>query len=44
MTGIVVVGLLHRAKRRAFRYLDWISISLFLVYLLNSYVLYVFGH
>jgi cation:H+ antiporter len=44
MTGIVVVGLLYRAKRRAFRYLDWISISLFLVYLLNSYVLYVFGH
>ncbi len=44
MTGIVVVGILYRAKRRAFRYIDWIGISLFLVYLLNSYVLYVFGH
>jgi cation:H+ antiporter len=44
MTGIVVVGLLYRAKRRVFRYVDWISISLFLVYLLNSYVLFVFGH
>ncbi len=43
MTGIVVVGLLYRAKTRVFRYVDWISISLFLVYLLNSYVLYVFG-
>jgi cation:H+ antiporter len=44
MTGIVVVGILYRAKTRAFRYVDWMSISLFLVYLLNSYVLYVFGH
>jgi cation:H+ antiporter len=44
MTGIVVVGLLYRSKTRVFRYVDWISISLFLVYLLNSYVLYVFGH
>ncbi len=44
MTGIVVVGILYRAKRRVFRYVDWISISLFLVYMLNSYVLYVFGH
>jgi cation:H+ antiporter len=44
MTGIVVVGLLYRAKTRVFRYVDWISIALFLVYLLNSYVLYVYGH
>ncbi len=44
MTGIVVVGILYRAKKRVFRYVDWISMSLFLVYLLNSYVLYVFGH
>jgi cation:H+ antiporter len=44
MTGIVVVGILYRAKRRVFRYVDWISMSLFLVYLLNSYVLFVFGH
>jgi cation:H+ antiporter len=44
MSGIVVVGILYRAKTRAFRYVDWMSISLFLVYLLNSYVLYVFGH
>jgi cation:H+ antiporter len=43
MTGIVVVGLLYRARKRVFRYVDWISISLFLIYLLNSYVLYVFG-
>jgi cation:H+ antiporter len=44
MTGIVVVGLLYRSKTRVFRYVDWISISLFLVYLLNSYVLYVYGN
>jgi cation:H+ antiporter len=44
MTGIVVVGILYRSKRRLSRYIDWISISLFLVYLLNSYVLFVFGH
>jgi cation:H+ antiporter len=44
MTGIVVVGVFYRAKRRLSRYVDWISLSLFLVYLLNTYVLYVFGH
>jgi cation:H+ antiporter len=44
MTGIVVVGLLYRSKHRVFRILDWVSISLFLVYLLNSYVLFVFEH
>lgn len=44
MTGVVVIGLLYRSKTRAFRYVDWISISLFLLYLLNSYVLYVFAH
>jgi cation:H+ antiporter len=44
MSGIVVVALLYRARARVFRYVDWISISLFLVYLLNSYVLYVYGH
>lgn len=43
MTGIVVIGLLYRSKTRAFRYFDWISMSLFLIYLLNSYVLYVYG-
>jgi cation:H+ antiporter len=44
MTGIVVIGLLYRPTTRVLRYVDWISITLFLIYLLNSYVLYVFGH
>ena len=43
MMGIVVAGILYRAKRRVLRNVDWISILLFLVCLLNSYVLYVFG-
>jgi cation:H+ antiporter len=43
MTGIVIVGLLYRPRRRVFRAVGWISLGLFVMYLLNSYVLYVHG-
>jgi cation:H+ antiporter len=43
MTGIVIVGLLYRPKTRIFRTVGWVSLGLFTVYLLNTYVLYLHG-
>lgn len=43
MTGIVVVGLLYRPAARLFRTVGWVSLGLFIVYLLNTYVLYLHG-
>lgn len=43
MTGVVVVGLLYRPRTRVLRAVGWVSIGLFTVYLLNSYVLYLHG-
>jgi cation:H+ antiporter len=43
MTGIVVVGLLYRPAARLFRTVGWVSFGLFIVYLLNTYVLYLHG-
>jgi cation:H+ antiporter len=43
MTGIVIVGLLHRPRARLFRTVGWVSLGLFVMYLLNSYVLYIHG-
>jgi cation:H+ antiporter len=41
MAGICIIGLLYRPQVRVFRAVGWISLSLFVVYLLNSYVLYI---
>ncbi|MGE0420054.1 MAG: sodium:calcium antiporter [Acetobacteraceae bacterium] len=41
MTGLVIVGLLYRPQQRVFRAVGWISLSLFTVYLLNSYALFL---
>lgn len=43
MTGIVVVGLLYRTNSRIFKTFDWISIGLFILYLLNFTILYLHG-
>lgn len=43
MTGIVIVGLLYRPGTRLFRAVGSVSLGLFTVYLLNSYVLYLHG-
>ena len=43
MTGLVIVGLLYRSSARLFRTVGWVSIGLFIVYLLNTYVLYLHG-
>lgn len=43
MTGIAIVGLLYRPKTRVFKTVGWASLFLFSLYLLNSYVLYLYG-
>lgn len=43
MTGLAVVGLFYRPTDRVFRAVGWISLGLFSVYLLNTYVLYLHG-
>lgn len=42
MSGIAIVGLLYRPKTDLFRKVGWISLFLFLIYLLNSYVIYLY--
>ncbi|MEE9263497.1 MAG: sodium:calcium antiporter [Vicinamibacteria bacterium] len=42
MSGIAIVGLLYRPTTDLFRKVGWISLFLFLVYLLNSYVIYLY--
>lgn len=43
MTGLALVGLFYRPRTRLFRTVGWVSLGLFLVYLLNAYVLYLHG-
>jgi len=42
MSGIAIVGLLYRPTTNLFRKVGWISLFLFFVYLLNSYVIYLY--
>ena len=43
MTGIAIIGLMYRPRVRVFRAVGWVSLGLFVIYLLNSYVLYIHG-
>ena len=42
MSGIAIVGLLYRPRGRLFQTVGWTSLFLFLVYLLNTYILYLY--
>jgi len=44
MTGVAVVGLYYRPAARVLRIGGWVSLALFLSYILNSWVLYLRGH
>jgi len=44
MSGIVIVALLYRPATRFHGTIGWVSLSLFIVYLLSSYVIYLHGH
>lgn len=43
MTGLAIVGLFYRPRKRVLRTAGWVSLALFTVYLLNAYVLYLHG-
>lgn len=43
MTGLAIVGLFYRPRKRLFRIAGWVSLALFTVYLLNAYVLFLQG-
>lgn len=43
MTGVIVIGLVYRPSTRLFMGIGWISLSLFTIYLLNTYVIYLHG-
>lgn len=43
MSGVAIVGLLYRPTARIFKTVSWISLLLFSMYLLNTYVLYLYG-
>ncbi len=43
MSGIVIVGLVYRPSTRLFISIGWISLGLFTLYLLNTYVFYLHG-
>jgi cation:H+ antiporter len=42
MTGVTIVGLLYRPPSRLVRAVGWSSLLLFALYLLNTYVLYLY--
>jgi cation:H+ antiporter len=41
MTGVAIVGLLHRPKTRLFKTVGWVSLLMFSIYILNMSVLYL---
>jgi len=43
MSGVVIIGLVYRPKIPLFASVGWISLSLFTIYLLNTYVLFLHG-
>lgn len=44
MSGIAIVGLFYRAKKRVFRTVGWASLFLLTVYVLNTFLSYFFEH
>lgn len=43
MTGLAMIGLFFRPGSRVLRAVGWVSLGLLAIYLLNSYVLYLYG-
>ena len=44
MSGLAIVGLVLRPSSRIFRTVSWISLLLFVIYLLNTLFLYLYEH
>lgn len=43
MTGLAIVGLFYRPKERLFKTVGWTSLFLLMIYLLNSFFLYLYS-
>ena len=43
MTGVAIIGLFYRPRTRVFRTVGWGSLFLFSIYLLNSFVIYLYA-
>ena len=43
MTGLAMIGLFFRPDSRVLRAVGWVSIGLAAMYLLNTYILYIYG-
>ncbi len=41
MSGVAIVGLLYRPRRRVFKLIGWTSLLLFCLYLGNTFVVYL---
>ena len=44
MTGVAIAGLFYHPRTRVLKLVGWTSIFLFCAYLLNSYILFIYGH
>lgn len=44
MTGVAIAGLLYRPRTRVLKMVGWTSIFLFSVYLMNTYIVFIYGH
>jgi len=44
MSGIAIVGLFYRPKRRVLRTVGWTSLFLLSVYFFNTFAMYLYGH
>ncbi len=44
MTGVAIVGLFYRTQTRVLKMVGWVSIFLFFLFLLNSYILFLYGN
>jgi cation:H+ antiporter len=44
MSGIAIVGLFYRPRRRVFRTVGWVSLFLLSVYVVNTFAIYLYGH
>ena len=43
MSGIAIVGLFYRPKKRLFRTVGWVSLFMLLLYLFNTFAMYLYG-
>ncbi len=41
MTGVAIIGLLYRPREHLLRFTSWVSLMIFSIYLLNSWLLYL---